>query len=495
MNMKRFMLLMSCLASGADSLAITYTVTTTADDGKGSLRAAINKINTCNEPSCILFDIPTTDKGYNKDTQSWCIAVASELPKITAQVNIDGYSQKGSYPNCNPINKGHTAHIAIELCGPGAGDPSSAPTGMKGLAFGPGSDYSCVSGLAVQDFPVGIDVSASHVKVAGNFLGVGVDGETPRHNIVSVMVNQNASNTQIGTGQPSDRNLIAGTGSVPTTTPMTSANTLGAVTVAGPNTSIQGSTVNLTSSGQTAVPAPSAVAVAVAPTTGTTIGGTTASQTVVAAAATTINVAVFASAPSTTPTTATLSNVLVGTNVSGTIPLASSGSSSALSAIFDAGAITNSALDEVSQQNSIVVSSSLFSGTEHGIVIGHPDDLQPVSGVTLTHVKVGTDRLGTSPIPNSGHGIWLRNATNTQLEHVQTKYNGKCGLRQEEGVTNTTVTGIDTSFNGEGGVKLMGPDRSADAFEGTLTKTRVTGNGNNAISSANGYLKEMPKLS
>ncbi len=494
------MVMISCLASGTDSFATTYTVRTTADEGGGSLRAAITKINACDDDkNCILFDIPKTDKGYNETTQSWSIKVASELPKITAPVHIDGYSQPGSYPNCNPMNQAHSGHIAIELSGPGAGEPSKARDGMKGLAFASGSDHSCVSGLAIQDFPVGIDVCACHVKVAGNFLGIGVDGETPRHNIVSVMVNPTASNTQIGTGQPADKNIIAGTGSAQT--PMTPATTLGAVTIAGPNTTLQGSTVNLTSSGQAAVPAPSAVAIAVTPApsaptpaSSTTIGGPAPSQTVVAAAATVTNIAI-AAFPSNSPTTTStsLSNVLSGTTVTGlsTISSPTGSTDSTLSAIFDSGALLNGALGETTQ-TTISISSSVFAGAEHGIIVGHPDDAFPITGMTLSHVKVGTDLLGTTPLPNKGHGIWLRNAKDTQMDHVQSNYNGMCGICQEMNVTNTMVTGLDTSFNGEGGVKLNGLDRPEDEFEGTLTNTRVMSNGNNAISSAHGFLKQMP---
>ena len=70
------------VAGGA--LANTYTVTTTADAGAGSLRQAITDANANAGLDTIDFNIP----GSGAQT----IAIASPLPGFTSPVTIDGFS-------------------------------------------------------------------------------------------------------------------------------------------------------------------------------------------------------------------------------------------------------------------------------------------------------------------------------------------------------------------------------------------------------------------
>ena len=76
----------------------TYMVTTTADSGAGSLRAAIGMADASMGGFTIDFEIPTSDPGYDPSTSTWMIAVASALPALTESTTVDGYSQPGWGP-------------------------------------------------------------------------------------------------------------------------------------------------------------------------------------------------------------------------------------------------------------------------------------------------------------------------------------------------------------------------------------------------------------
>ena len=84
-------------ASGALS-AITYTVTSTADSGAGTLRQAILDANANPGADTIAFNIVGTGPHT--------IAPATPLPAVTEAVTIDGYTQPGSSANTNPVGQG-----------------------------------------------------------------------------------------------------------------------------------------------------------------------------------------------------------------------------------------------------------------------------------------------------------------------------------------------------------------------------------------------------
>src|SRR5689334_19472307 len=107
-------------------LSQTFVVTTTDDDGDGSLRAAIDAANnTPNEsdgPDQITFAIP--GDGVH------IIAPASELPTISDPVIIDGYTQSGAA--ANDMASGDDATVLIQISG------ASAPEGTDGLTIDAG---------------------------------------------------------------------------------------------------------------------------------------------------------------------------------------------------------------------------------------------------------------------------------------------------------------------------------------------------------------------
>jgi hypothetical protein len=179
--------------------AADFAVTNTNSSGLGSLYQAITDANNTAGADRILFNIPGA--GVHKIDVS-----QNPLPTVLESLVIDGYSQPGAKPNSLGI--GHNAVILIQLDG-GAGGPTS-----NGLVFsGASSDY-VVRGLCLTGFgePAalqrGVAITASEVHsavVAGNFIGVLPDGETPRGNYIGV-----GHVTLLGGTDPASRNVISG---------------------------------------------------------------------------------------------------------------------------------------------------------------------------------------------------------------------------------------------------------------------------------------------
>jgi hypothetical protein len=179
--------------------AATFTVTTTADSGAGSLRQAIDDANATPGADTIVFDIP----GAGVHT----ITPQSLLPIISEAVTIDGYTQPGSSPNTNPTG-GLNSVLQIEI------DGTVAPNRCVTI----GANDVVVRGLIINRCGESIELfnpfgsNVSGIVIAGNFLGTDASGLASALNQAGV-----ASGTQGGTVSftvgglnPEDRNLISG---------------------------------------------------------------------------------------------------------------------------------------------------------------------------------------------------------------------------------------------------------------------------------------------
>ena len=127
--------------------ANTYTVTSTADSGAGTLRQAILDANANPGADTIAFNI--TGSGVHT------IAPTSDLPYITDAVTIDGYTQAGSSPNTHAVGEGLDTVLMIEIDGTGAT--------LNGL-WVQAPDVT-IRGLAVNRFSVLSDRSAFGLPV------------------------------------------------------------------------------------------------------------------------------------------------------------------------------------------------------------------------------------------------------------------------------------------------------------------------------------------
>lgn len=132
-----------CSAPSAQAIASSSTiVTTTADAGPGSLRAAISEANIGVPGFRIAFGVTGT------------IQVDSPLPAITNSVTIDGST-------------------LVTLATPSAPTIELDFNGNTGLVFGPGADESKLLDLSlVNASGSAVTIGADRVLVAGNWIGV-----------------------------------------------------------------------------------------------------------------------------------------------------------------------------------------------------------------------------------------------------------------------------------------------------------------------------------
>ena len=172
-------------------------VTTTADSGVGSLRAAIVYSNANAVADTITFDIPGSGVQV--------ISPLTPLPTITNPVTIDGYSQPGASPNTNTtLAAGDNAVLLIELYGAGQA--------FDGLAIAAGG--TTVRGLVIDGFSPGQGEGGIRLanpggdRVEGDFIGTDAAGKTGLGNFFGVVV-QSGNNT-IGGTAPQQRNDISG---------------------------------------------------------------------------------------------------------------------------------------------------------------------------------------------------------------------------------------------------------------------------------------------
>ena len=156
------------LSAALPMSAATFVVTSTADAGTGSLRQAILDANASPGPHTIVFSIDTGDPGCH--IFGLCeIHPATNLPAITEQVTIDGYTQTGAEPNT--ATDGTTnAILKIQIIG----DLITTGT-SNGLEI---RANNCeIRGLIINDFDHGVYVvNGSGVTIGGCFLGVDYNG-------------------------------------------------------------------------------------------------------------------------------------------------------------------------------------------------------------------------------------------------------------------------------------------------------------------------------
>jgi Ca2+-binding RTX toxin-like protein len=225
-------------------------VTNSADTGAGSLRQAITSANALtNNPTWIVFNIPTSDSGYASGT--WTIAPDSALPSLSAQVVLDGTTQPGFI----------TAPIIV-LNGASAG---SSAAGVTIVAGGSGS---AVRGFVVNGFAQdGIDLDgASNTTVEGNFIGTNAAGTANVANAgEGVDIDSGATDNTIGGTTTLDRNIISGNG-------------LRQVYIVGGSNGnvVEGNDIGTDSTGNVGLPTGTGYTGVYVATSGNTIGGTVA---------------------------------------------------------------------------------------------------------------------------------------------------------------------------------------------------------------------------
>ncbi|MEP6485185.1 MAG: right-handed parallel beta-helix repeat-containing protein [Rudaea sp.] len=178
------------------------TVTKVADDGStGTLRAAINSVNS-NGGGTIKFNIGT-GCGPHVITLT---AANGELPGLTANATVNGYSQVGA--SVNTLDVGDDANICIIL---EAGTGANAPA--RGLVVSSGAPSGAsvtIKGLAFSNFATtGIDLQGgSQHAITGNHFGGSVSGYVTKPNGFDIRLGAGTQDNTIGSEDIADRNII-----------------------------------------------------------------------------------------------------------------------------------------------------------------------------------------------------------------------------------------------------------------------------------------------
>lgn len=175
----------------------TFTVTTSADAGLGSLRQAILDSNrhVAGGRNPIVFDIPA-----DPPMSTVVIRPESHLPPVFQAAAIDGTTQPGA--SANGLATGSDAVLRIVL----EGGSESGPVGLHLDGSG-----SLVRGLNVRNWTDALVLAGRNHVVEGNFLGTDDGGLMPAPNFNSaIRIDEGASDNLIGGTTPAARNLISG---------------------------------------------------------------------------------------------------------------------------------------------------------------------------------------------------------------------------------------------------------------------------------------------
>lgn len=241
---------------------VNFSVTNTNDSGAGSLRQAILDANANGNPA----DIDTISFNIS-GSGVHTISLSTSLPSITEPLAIDGFTQSGSSANTalNPLPINANPTIVIDGQ---AGGASMIPFDITS-----GADGSSIRGLVIYgcggspEFEGCIRVGADNVIISGNFLGVLQNGTTLSvANNPTTIYQYAGNNLTIGGTNPADRNIIA-----------SSTFSTQAINIGGTNARILGNYIGLAKDGLQPLNSNGGIQL-VASSSGTTIGGTTASS-------------------------------------------------------------------------------------------------------------------------------------------------------------------------------------------------------------------------
>ena len=194
----------SFLLAAGPAQAKVFKVSSTGDEGDSSLvddechattgtqctlRAAIQQANATEGPDEIRFHI-------GNGTGVKTISLGSNLPDVSEQVAINGYTQPGASPNTKV--HGDNARLRIVIDG-------------NSHFFRLTSDDNVVRGLVLNDFFTGLVVlGTSNNKIQGNFIGPDVTGTQAAGSSNAIFVSEGSSANVIGGTSPGARNLVSG---------------------------------------------------------------------------------------------------------------------------------------------------------------------------------------------------------------------------------------------------------------------------------------------
>lgn len=187
------------LSAAAQSGPTPVLVTTSADSGPGSLRQAILDANASAEPNEVVFNIPTSDAGF--DGQVFTISPISALPIVRNDLAIDGATQTAFSGDTNPA-------------GPEVVLDGGFTTGAFGISIS--GDRNAVRNLVVSRFTLGVgasysvDGTSSDNEITDNYVGTDPTGTSAWPNEYGILVQGFGSAFSQAARNVVSRNLVSG---------------------------------------------------------------------------------------------------------------------------------------------------------------------------------------------------------------------------------------------------------------------------------------------
>ena len=451
-----------------------FDVTTTADSGAGSLRAAMTQANATAGPSEIDFQIP--GNGPVRIMVGSATAGAA-LPTIQGTLFINGYSE-GDFQQAQSHESGGGDTT------PYAGPPlvvidGTDATGTNGFDLGPGaapnanSDGSQIQGLAIDRFNsnesgaggtgIVIEPTSTGDIISGNYIGIDyADGSTAsfQGNSNDGVLVQSGNNT-IGGTTPADRNVLSGNDDSGVEVQFVSSGGSDAS-----NNVIEGNYIGTDATGATAHP--DFYGVTLEGVRGTTIGGATAAAGNVISGNRFEGVTLTIAAESVAFSSDTvIQGNYIGTNAAGTAALPNQGFG-ILNVDADHTLIGGPTSTEGAAPGNLIsgngsIGESGGSDTGGGIDLTTNNRAAPApTYVDVEGDLIGTDHTGKAAIPNS-EGIVIDGSPNNTIGGVA------------PGTRNViSGNGFSTSFDG-GGVIIIGTGSRNDSVLGNYIGTDITG--------------------
>jgi parallel beta-helix repeat protein len=208
--------------------AATFTVTTTADSGAGSLRQAILDANTAAGADTIDFNI--------LGSGPFLIVPLTLLPPLAGGTTLDGTTQPG-YAGTPLIELSTFSGAGLRMTGTGA---------------------NTIRGVCIHDFTAGVQIESNDNLLERCFIGTDPTGTAGPGNGTGVVITSGASGNTIGGSAPGAGNLIGG-------------NATGIQSTGGGANVIQGNLIGTDVTGNS--PIPNGEGISLTGTTGFLVGG------------------------------------------------------------------------------------------------------------------------------------------------------------------------------------------------------------------------------
>jgi hypothetical protein len=166
----------------------TYTVSSLADSGDGSLRAAITSANGDSTPDEIDFSVAGVIK-----------LTSDSLPTITNTVKIDGTTAPG-FAGAPVVEIDCNGALGLTLTG------SSSILSSLSIVHAGGA------GVTLRGTVTELSRTGSGMTIVGNYIGLALDGSVAPNSTAGLFIDDSLGDT-IGGTTPADRNVISGNGS------------------------------------------------------------------------------------------------------------------------------------------------------------------------------------------------------------------------------------------------------------------------------------------